>query len=218
MTIRFVSTGKTDMKSPKIIATTITFVVSYFSPNAVWPHTIERSELSDVRTRVEQDAGRPRKLHVRLSMTDSKRLIGKARLKKSGQTIQLFLPLHWFELFSKNRMSWYSDFFVNIPPVTEKVTIGKQNVEIWPEDKGAEKLEGDEVRVRDIALKQFELDCPKIDPFDTIVRVYRYKAPHSITHWQSNEPGFEVTVFYQNCRMTYQIINFEIRKAFKAAD
>lgn len=218
MTSRFVNAGKTEMKSKKIVFTTCMLVGSYFSANAVWSHTIERSELSDVRTRVEQDAGRPRKLHVRLSMTDSKRLIGNAKLKKSAKTIQLFLPLHWFEPFSKNKMSGYSDFFVNLPPAIEKVTIGKQNIEIWPEDKGAKRLDADEIKVRDMVLKQFESDCPKIDPFDTIVRVNRYKSLYFVPRLQSNEPGFEATVYYQNSRMTYQIINFEIRQAVKASD
>jgi hypothetical protein len=199
----------------KITVTTLMLFGSFFSANAVCSHTIERSEVSYVRTRVEQEGDKDRKLHVRISMLESKKFIGNPRSRQSGKTIQLFLPLNWFDLFSKNKMAGSADFFVNLPRDIEKVTIGKQNVEIWPEDRGAKRLDADEVKARDIALRRFQLDCPKVDSFDTIVAIKRHHSDHKETLAQCNGPEFDIKIYFQNSFIVYEVVNSEIVRAYR---
>lgn len=193
----------------KVIATILIFLTSFVFLVPVHSKPIE-CDCTDLRIRVKEELHeKSRRLHIRVSMTESAKVIGKPKTKVSGKTMQLLLFLH---LFSKaNKGAGAADFHILIPEGVERVTFGKQNCEIWPRNLSIKKLNSDETKVQNIALEQFNIQHPNTDPFDISVHIRRYGDPLRSTYLRG-AAGYEVVVWHPKGRVIYQIVNFQVAK------
>lgn len=185
------------------------FLTSFVFAIPAYSKPLEFADRADLRIRVKEESHENNKrLHIRVSMAESAKLIGRPKTKVSGKTLQLFLFLHWFS--KTNKVAGQADFYLSIPEGVERVTFGKQKCEIWPRNLGAKRLNPEQARVQSVALERFNIDFPNTDPFDIAVRISRYGTPLATTYLKGDSAEYEVVIWQAKERVIYQISNCQI--------